>query len=78
MITSEEKDKLVAGYRQVVKALSAKSCKKLLIAEDCSERISEELKALAAGVEIVSVPSMRELGNICGIDVPSSCAAIRL
>lgn len=78
MITPEEKDNLIVGYKQVLKALSAKACKKLFLAEDCSLNISDSLTAAAEGIEIVSVPTMRELGSLCGIDVPSSCAAIRL
>lgn len=78
MITHEEKDNLIVGYKQVLKALSAKTCKKLFLAEDCSSDISDSLTAAAGGIEIVSVSTMRELGSLCGIDVPSSCAAIRL
>ena len=78
MITAEEKSKLIVGYKQVLKALSAKSCKKLFIAEDCSGNISDSLTAVAGDVEIILIPTMRELGNLCEIDVPSSCAAIRL
>ena len=78
MITAEEKRKLIVGYKQVLKALSAKSCKKLFIAEDCSGNISDSLTAVAGDVEIILIPTMRELGNLCEIDVPSSCAAIRL
>lgn len=78
MITPEERDNLIVGYKQVLKALSAKTCKKLFLAEDCSSNISDSLTAAAGNIEIVSVPTMRELGSLCGIDVPSSCAAIRL
>lgn len=78
MISPEEKDNLIVGYKQVLKALGANSCKKLFIAEDCSENIREMLVSKAENVEIISVETMRELGNICEIDVPASCAAIRL
>ena len=78
MITVEEKSNLIVGYKQVLKALSANVCKKLFIAEDCAESISETILSKAEGVEIVRVETMRELGNLCEIDVPASCAAIRL
>ena len=78
MITVEEKSNLIVGYKQVLKALSAKVCKKLFIGEDCAESISETILSKAEGVEIVRVETMRELGNLCEIDVPASCAAIRL
>ena len=78
MITAEERGNLIVGYKQVLKALSAKTCKKLFIAGDCAESISETLISKAEGVEIVNIETMRELGSLCEIDVPASCAAIRL
>ena len=76
MLTLEEKSNLIVGYKQVLRALNAKTCQKLFLAEDCSENISETLKKSACGTPIVSVSTMRELGNICEIDVPASCAAV--
>ena len=76
MLTLEEKSNLIVGYKQVLRALNAKTCQKLFLAEDCSENISETLKKVACETPIVSVSTMRELGNICEIDVPASCAAI--
>ena len=78
MISPEERNNLIVGYKQVLKLLSAKSCKKLFLTEDCSENIRETLASKAEGVEIVNIETMRELGNLCEIDVPASCAAIRL
>ena len=76
MILAEEKNNLIVGYKQVLRALQAKSCKKLFIAEDCSLNIFDSLKNSAGDAEVVLVPTMRELGTMCEIDVPSSCAAI--
>lgn len=76
MITLEEKSRLIVGYKQVLRALSAKSCQKLFIAEDCSPNIYDSLKNAAGDTEVVLVPTMRELGTMCEIDVPSSCAAL--
>lgn len=78
MISPEEKSNLIVGYKQVLKALSAKACKKLFIAEDCAANISETILKNAEGVEIVRIETMRKLGNLCEIDVPASCAASRL
>lgn len=78
MISPEEKSNLIVGYKQVLKALSANSCKKLFLTEDCSENIRETLASKAEGVEIINIETMRELGTLCEIDVPASCAAIRL
>ena len=76
MISVEEKNSLIVGYKQVLRALSAKSCKKVFIAEDCSLNIFDSLKNSAGDTEVVLVSTMRELGTMCEIDVPSSCAAI--
>ena len=42
------------------------------------ENISDNIISIANGIEIVTVPTMRELGTLCEIDVPASCAAIKL
>lgn len=76
MITIEEKSNLIVGYKQVLRALNSKTCQKLFLAEDCSENISETLTKAACETPIVMVSTMRELGNMCEIDVPASCAAI--
>jgi large subunit ribosomal protein L7A len=76
LISVEEKGRLIVGYKQVLRALSAKSCQKLFIAEDCSLNIFDSLKNSAGDSEVVLVPTMRELGTMCEIDVPSSCAAV--
>jgi len=76
MITPEEKSNLIVGYKQVLRALNAKTCKKLFLAEDCSLNIFDSLKNAAGDTEVVLVPTMRELGTMCEIDVPASCAAV--
>lgn len=76
MFTIEEKNNLIVGYKQVLRALNSKTCQKLFLAEDCSENISETLTKSACETPIVTVSTMRELGNMCEIDVPASCAAI--
>lgn len=75
----EDKSKLVVGFKQVKKVILAGVCEKIYLADDCSPNISDGLRSLAGGIEIISVPTMRELGNLCEIDVSASCAAqIRL
>ena len=76
MITIEDKSNLIVGYKQVLRALNSKACQKLYLAEDCSDNFSETLKNAACGIPVIMVPSMRELGNMCEIDVPASCAAV--
>lgn len=76
MITEAEKSNLIVGYKQVLRALKANSCQKLFLTEDCSENIFSSLKNEAGETEIVMVPTMHDLGNMCGIDVAASCAAV--
>lgn len=76
MISPEEKNNLIVGYKQVCKAAAAGKCKKIFLADDCSSNISDNLRSIAGGIEIVLVSSMRELGAMCEIDVPASCAAV--
>lgn len=76
MITIEEKSNLIVGYKQVLRALNAKTCQKLFLAEDCSENISQALRTAACGTPVIPVSTMRELGAMCEIDVPASCAAV--
>ncbi len=76
MISSEDKKRLTVGYKQVCKAIKSGSCEKIFLAEDCSSNMSDNIRVAAGGIEIVNIPTMRELGDICEIDVPASCAAL--
>lgn len=76
MISPAEKERTVIGYKQVLKAEKSGICKKIFIADDCSQNMAETILKEANGISVEKVPSMRELGRKCGIDVPASCAAI--
>ena len=76
MITEAEKSNLIVGYKQVLRALKANSCQKLFLTEDCSGNIFDTIKSEAGQTEIVMVPTMLDLGSMCGIDVAASCAAV--
>ena len=76
MISPDSKENIVIGYKQVLKALKNGLCEKVFIAEDCSPAMSDAVLALSDNTPIVRIPTMRELGKDCGIDVPASCAAI--
>ena len=76
MAFSENKENIVIGYKQVLKAAKSGICEKIFIADDCSPKMSEAVLAVSGGAAVVRVPSMRELGRECGIDVSASCAAI--
>ena len=78
MILADEKNRLVVGLKEVTKAIKNQNCKKIFLAEDCTVNITDKLLPIAGGIEIVKVASMRELGEMCEIDVGASCAAIKL
>jgi len=76
MISQDNKENVVIGYKQVLKAAKSGLCEKIFIAEDCSEKMSGAILEAAKGAQIEYVASMRELGKSCGIDVSASCAAV--
>lgn len=61
----------IVGMKQVLRALEADE-----VAADAETRIRERVEAACAAhaVEVRHVPSMRELGRMCGIDVGAACA----
>ena len=76
MISPESKENVVIGYKQVLKAAKSGLCEKIFLASDCRENMSAAILEAAGGAQIIRVPSMRELGKSCGIDVSASCAAV--
>jgi large subunit ribosomal protein L7A len=76
MVSPSSNEKIVIGYKQVLKAVKNNLCKRIFIAEDCSPSMSDAILSVSCNIPIDRVPSMRELGKECGIDVSASCAAI--
>ena len=78
MISDAERQRLHIGYKQSLRALSEGKAEKLLIAADVDEKMTAALKKAADGhsIPVTEVPTMRELGEICAIDVGSSCAVV--
>lgn len=78
MISESEKARMQVGYKQAVRALAEDKVTKICLAEDCDEKIRIQIEKAAENknAEIFRVPTMKELGTICGIDVGASCAVI--
>ncbi|MGI6225490.1 MAG: ribosomal L7Ae/L30e/S12e/Gadd45 family protein [Peptococcales bacterium] len=79
MVVDELKDiPKVVGVKQTVKALQKNLVAVLYIAKDAESRITEpvETQAKAKGIEIIKVPSMKELGKTFGIEVGAAVAAV--
>ncbi len=77
MLTLEEKASLLVGFKQVKKAILEGACKKILIADDCNPAMISDIKNIAGNIEIITVPTMHELGKLCEIDVGASCACVK-
>ncbi len=73
-----EKAKLCVGYKQALRALKESKAEKVFLAEDCASHIKNGIEKLTidSDTPVFYVPTMKELGNMCQIDVGSSCAVI--
>lgn len=68
----------VVGTKQVIRALKAGELSKVYAATDADTFIYQQVvrAAEAAGVPCVRVPSMKELGMVCGVQVPAAAAGL--
>jgi len=68
----------VVGLKQVEKGAVAGELSRIYIAADCDQEISKKLMDLAGknGIEYVVVPSRKQLGEACGIEVQAACAGL--
>lgn len=78
MISDDEKSKLQVGYKQAMRALNEDKASKIFIAEDSDNHIKDSMKKLASqkNAPVFFVSTMKELGNMCSIEVGASCAVI--
>lgn len=72
----KQKSKVV-GVKQTRRAVSDGSARRIFLAQDADPKVTEPLADLCAqwGVPVEWVPSMKELGTVCGIAVGSAAAA---
>ncbi len=68
----------VVGTRQVLRALKARELARVYVATDADTFIYQQVVRAAeeAGVPCVRVPSMRELGMACGVEVATAAAGL--
>lgn len=73
----EAKNKVI-GTTQTLRALETNRVAACFLAEDAEEHITQPIRRLCEKrqVRIVEVPTMKELGMACGIDVGAAAAAI--
>ena len=67
----------VVGSKQVLRALKAGNALRAYVANDVDTFLFQRIvtAAEAAGVPVVRVASMRELGVCCGVEVAAAAAA---
>lgn len=68
----------VVGTKETMRMVEKSLCKRVIIAEDAREDILAPLLALcqSSGVEVTSVASMSDLGELCGIKKGAASAGI--
>lgn len=76
--TISESEKVV-GTKQVLKSIEGKTVKCVIVADNADGFIRNSVTALCRenGIEIISVPSKKELGSISGIDVPAAVVGLK-
>ena len=70
--------KKVVGMKQVIRAMKAGRLSRAYVANDADTFIYQQVVRAAedAGVPCVRVPTMKELGMVCGVDVPAAAAGL--
>ena len=68
----------VVGTKQVLRALKAGTVLKVYVCSDADTFIYQQVVRAAeeAGVPCARVSNMKELGTICGVDVPTAAAGL--
>ncbi len=68
----------VVGTKQVLRALKAGTVSKVYVCSDADTFIYQQVVRAAeeAGIPCVRAASMKELGMICGVDVPTAAAGL--
>jgi len=71
-------DRKVVGIKQLRKALSAGTAKKVFIAKDADPALTEPIvqQCHSIQVDVITVPTMKQLGDACEISVAAAVAAI--
>lgn len=77
-MTSKLAGEKVVGIKQTTKALKSHKGKILYIAEDADETLIQPIIELSKNdaLDIVYIQSMKELGNLCTIDVAAAVVLV--
>ncbi len=68
----------VVGTKQVLRGLKAGTLLRVYVANDADTFLYQRITqaAEAAGVQVIRVASMKELGEACAVQVPTAAAAV--
>ena len=67
----------VVGMKQLKRAIRNNLVKAVFLADDADPMVTDPIRALCgAELPVVNVPTMRELGQACGISVGASSAGL--
>ena len=78
MLSELKTSRKLVGMKQIRRALQEGKVQKVFLAADADPALTEPLAAQceAADVEIVHVPTMKQLGTLCQIHVGAACAGL--
>ncbi len=77
LVELHTKDKIV-GIKQLRKALAEGRARKVFVAGDADPKLIEPIlkECSNSSIEVEQVPTMKELGKACGIEVGAAVAAL--
>ena len=78
MLSKLSESSKVVGAKQTRRALTGGTAVAVYLADDADPRVTEAIRELCVecGVPAYDVPSMKELGHVCGIAVGAAVAAL--
>ncbi len=78
MLSELKNNPKVVGAKQVRRSLKEGGALRVFIAGDADPQLTDPIRAMCRerGVPVEEIPSMRELGQACGIAVSAAVAAL--
>ncbi len=78
MAVNLNQNKRIVGIKQVKRALNSDKVQTVYIAKDAEQRVTSPVEILCKEkqIDIVYIDTMKELGEICNIDVNAAVAAL--
>ena len=78
VLQNTSKSKVVVGAKQLRKAVKAGRVRCVFLAENADPAVTEPIEELCTAnhIQVTWVPSMAELGRVCGIEVGAAAAAV--